>query len=112
MEKEFNCLWACSRPMGKYRGIYPGGFINRLNEIIPLDNIMILHQFGGTTKQNIYNHTVDINPDVKPTYHADARDLHMIESDINPHQPQKIHSNINYRYPGGRSNKHNPERQL
>ena len=99
MNQEFNCLWACSRPMGKYRGIYPGRFMERLNEIIQLDGLLILHQFGGTTPKDEYNHTVDINPDTNPTYLADARDLSMIPTgtyDVVLADPPYDSENINY----------------
>jgi hypothetical protein len=99
MEPEFNCLWACSRPMGQYKGIYPGRFIERLNEIIPMDGRLILHQFGGTTKQDCFNHTVDINPEVSPTYLTDARDLGVIPDntyDIVIADPPYDSQNVNY----------------
>ena len=99
MESAFNCLWACSRPMGQYRGIYPGRFIERLNAIIPLEGKLILHQFGGTTKQDECNHTVDINPETKPTYLSDARNLKEVPSnayDIVLADPPYDSQNVNY----------------
>ena len=99
MDPKFNCLWACSRPMGQYRGIYPGRFIERLNEIIPLEGLLILHQFGGTTKQDGFNHTVDINPGVSPTYLTDARELGVIPDntyDIILADPPYDSQNVNY----------------
>jgi hypothetical protein len=96
---EFNCLWACSRPMGQYRGIYPGRFIERLNKILPMGGAKILHQFGGTTSKDDFNHTVDINPDTKPTYLTDARDLSMIPDgtyDIVLADPPYDSQNLNY----------------
>ena len=85
--------------MGQYRGIYPGKFIERVNQIIPMNDKLILHQFGGTTKQDNFNHTVDINPEMKPTYLTDARDLKLIPDntyDIVLADPPYDSENINY----------------
>jgi len=60
-------IWACGRPMGKYKGKYPLGFIRRLGEVIPLKNVQVVHLFaGGSTKINATDVTVDINEDVSP----------------------------------------------
>lgn len=77
-------IWACRRPMGKYKGAYPTGFLKRVYEmllkfkVIPGFNpstSMILHQFGGATPKNKNEHTVDINAKVEPTFLTDARVL-------------------------------------
>lgn len=77
-KKSISDIWKMPRPMGKYTGIYPQGFIERLTTLIPMKNKMILHQFGGTTTKDKFNHTVDINPEVNPTYLTDARTLDLI----------------------------------
>jgi hypothetical protein len=77
-------IWSCRRPMGKYKGAYPTGFLKRVYELISQYQLvpnfnpkksMILHQFGGTTPKSKNEHTVDINPDVEPVYLTDARTL-------------------------------------
>ena len=82
MSKVQKEMWPCGRPMGKYRGIYPLGIIERIKKLIGLpDGSMILHQFGGSTKNNDYEHTVDINPEMNPTYNIDARNLEGIKDE-------------------------------
>lgn len=91
--------WASPRPTGKYKGIYPNQFLERLSTLIPMEGKLILHQFGGTTEKDEYNHTIDINPDVEPTYLIDARTLQGIKNecyDIVLADPPYDSVNVNY----------------
>jgi hypothetical protein len=66
--------WACGRPMGQYRGLYPVGFIKRLKEVIELDNKQIVHLFAGkSTKINDTDVTLDIKQEVEPDIRVDCR---------------------------------------
>ena len=51
----YTSMWACGRPMGKYSGIYPSGFMKRLANLIDFDCKRILHLFSGTIKA-LHNH--------------------------------------------------------
>ena len=69
----YTTMWACGRPMGKYKGIYPSGFIKRLSNLIDFDCKKILHLFSGSFKFNANHDTLDIKSEVNPTFVADAR---------------------------------------
>lgn len=62
--------WSCGRPMSKYKGAYPIGFLNRLNKRIGLDEKKVLTLFCGSSD---YGDTVDIKREVHPTFNADCR---------------------------------------
>ena len=62
--------WATGRPMAQYKGAYPEGFLRRLDERIGLKNKKVLTLFCGSSD---YGDTVDIKPELKPTYLADCR---------------------------------------
>lgn len=72
-------FWACSRPKGSYRGIYPGGFLERLDKLIGLKGKKVLELFGGSSN---YGDTVDINPDTNPTFVADCRKKLLIKTNV------------------------------
>ncbi len=57
---------------GKYKGIYPGGLMNRLANLINFDGKLILDLFGGTLEKNHNHHTLDIKEELNPTHIADA----------------------------------------
>ena len=76
-------FWPCGRPTGKYRGKYPKGFIRRLKEIIPLEDVQVIHLFAGkSTKINPTDITVDINPDVAPDLLEDCTAKLSIKDDF------------------------------
>jgi len=62
--------WAAGRPMAKYKGAYPEGFLRRLDERIGLKNKKVLTLFCGSSD---YGDTLDIKPELNPTYLADCR---------------------------------------
>ncbi len=75
--------WACGRPMGKYRGGYPEGYLKRLEEILPLKDGQIVHLFAGkSVKVNPTDITVDINPDVNPDLLEDCTEKLSIKDDF------------------------------
>ncbi|MCP6727470.1 MAG: hypothetical protein KJI69_05675 [Patescibacteria group bacterium] len=66
-------IWACGRPMGKYSGTYPMGFMKRLANLIDFDCKIILHLFSGSV-HILQNHdTLDIKKELNPKIVADAR---------------------------------------
>ena len=71
--------WACGRPMAKYKGAYPVGFLQRLDKIIGLKDKKVLTLFCGSSD---YGDTIDIKPEVKPTFTVDVRKELPIEDDI------------------------------
>lgn len=70
--------WSCGRPMAKYRGAYPVGFLKRLDDRIGLRNKRVLTLFCGSSD---FGDTVDIKPEVRPTFVADCRKILPVESD-------------------------------
>ena len=67
-------FWACQRPMGRYKGIYPGGILKRIDDLIGLKNKKLLHLFAGvTSKINRTDITMDTNPKVRPEIIGDCR---------------------------------------
>ena len=70
----YTSMWACGRPIGKYSGIYPMGFMKRLSNLINFDFKKILHLFSGTLKKTANHDTLDIKKELKPTIIADARE--------------------------------------
>jgi len=64
-------FWACSRPHGKYTGIWPIGLIERVYELIGKPNT-ILEPFSGTSKLGV---SIDWNSNVHPDILADAQNL-------------------------------------
>lgn len=64
-------FWACSRPHGKYTGIWPFGLIERIFTLLGKPKT-ILEPFGGTSKLGV---SIDWNRHVKPHIIADAQHL-------------------------------------
>jgi len=66
--------WACGRPMAKYRGAYPGGFLKRLDKLLGIqEGHKVLHLFSGSIKDRENEDTMDIQKENNPTFVADAR---------------------------------------
>ena len=63
------------RPSAKYRGCYPLGFENHIEEILGTNNI--IHFFSGLAKSGF---RIDINPDVEPDLIANVENLPQIKS--------------------------------
>jgi len=88
--------WACGRPMSPYKGSYPVGFLQRLDKKIGLKNKKVLTLFCGQSK---FGDTIDIKPEVNPTFVADCRKQLPIKSniyDIIIADPPYDSQNINY----------------
>jgi len=67
--------WACQRPMAKYKGAYPGGFLKRLDKLLGITKEhAVLHLFSGSIQGRENEHTMDIQSDHNPTFVADARE--------------------------------------
>ncbi|GAI50305.1 unnamed protein product, partial [marine sediment metagenome] len=70
--------WSVSRARGKYKGIFPSSLLPRVikffDEYLGLEwnSLERLYQFGGIVKDG---DTVDVNPEVNPTFLTDARVL-------------------------------------
>ena len=64
-------FWACSRPHGKYTGIWPGGLIERVFELVGKPQT-ILEPFAGTSKLGV---GIDLNRNGSPTIVGDAQQL-------------------------------------
>lgn len=74
-EKVITDFWACQRPMGQYRGIYPGGILKRIDQLIGLKNKKVLHLFAGrVSKINKTDITIEINPKFKPDIVGDCKE--------------------------------------
>jgi len=73
-KRVYTGLWACPRPMGRYRGKYPKGYLNRLANFVDFEEAKILHLFGGSIISNKNSITMDINPDMNPDIVGDVRD--------------------------------------
>ena len=88
--------WACGRPMAAYKGSYPVGFLRRLDEKIELNGKKVLTLFCGSSK---FGDTVDIKPEVEPTFVADCRKQLPIQTnsyDVIIADPPYDSQNINY----------------
>ncbi|AGM11326.1 AdoMet-MTase [Haloarcula hispanica tailed virus 1] len=68
-------IWPCGRPMGKYRGMFPHGFLNRMDEQFGVKNRYTLFPFGGITPDRENWVVNDIDEDLDVDTHHDARDL-------------------------------------
>ena len=70
--------WTIARATGKYKGKFPDGLLPRVIEFfrdylgLEWESFNRLYQFGGVVKDG---DTVDINPECKPTFLADARKM-------------------------------------
>jgi len=64
IQNVITAMWSCARPHGKYREIYPGGFLERLDILIDFNTKRVLHLFCGSSKFGDVR--IDINPEVKP----------------------------------------------
>lgn len=63
------------RVRSTYYGGYPAGYLRRIKALFP-EKRRILHLFSGQVDLNTFpGDTVDINPDLKPTYVDDAQTL-------------------------------------
>ncbi len=66
------------RVKSTYYGGYPAGYLKRIKALFP-DKKRILHIFSGKVDvASLPGDTVDINPDLKPTYLDDAQDLQRV----------------------------------
>jgi len=75
--------WACGRPMKAYRGAYPEGFLDRLEDVVPLKGKQIVHLFSGkSTKINESDITVDVNESVSPDLLEDCTEPLSLEDDV------------------------------
>jgi SAM-dependent methyltransferase len=67
--------WACGRPMAKYKGSYPNGFLRRVDALMEVqEGMRMLHLFSGSIQGREDEDTMDISPDNLPTFVADARE--------------------------------------
>ena len=74
--------WACGRPMAKYKGAYPNGFLRRVDALMEVtDETKVLHLFSGSIQGRENEDTMDISEANNPTFVADARKEFPIESD-------------------------------
>jgi len=64
-------FWACMRPHGKFRGLWPGGLLERVFELVGKPEV-ILEPFAGTSRIGL---SIDLNKEVKPDIVADAQHL-------------------------------------
>lgn len=61
-----------------YYGGYPHGYLSRIGKLFP-DKRKVLHLFSGRVDTDRYpGDTVDINPDLSPTYVDDAQTLEKV----------------------------------
>mgnify|MGYP006268425211 CR=1 FL=1 len=61
-----------------YYGGYPHGYLSRIRALFP-DKHNALHVFSGRVDQSAWpGDTVDLNPDMEPTYIDDAQTLHSV----------------------------------
>lgn len=62
----------------EYYGGYPAGYLKRIKALFP-DKLRTLHLFSGRVDQAVFpGDTVDINPDLEPTYVDDAQTLNRV----------------------------------
>ena len=57
-----------------YHGEYPPSYIKRVKALFP-NRSPVLHVFGGTVPSSETDHTVDLNPDLNPTFLGKAEDV-------------------------------------
>jgi 16S rRNA G966 N2-methylase RsmD len=63
------------RVKSEYYGGYPAGYLRRIGALFP-DRRKVLHIFSGKVELSAMpGDTVDVNPDLEPTFVADAHDL-------------------------------------
>src|SRR5579872_5512180 len=63
------------RVKSEYYGGYPAGYLRRIAALFP-DRRKVLHVFSGKVDLSAMpGDTVDVNPELDPTYEADAHDL-------------------------------------
>ena len=66
------------RVKSAYYGGYPAGYLRRIRALFP-DKRRVLHLFSGKVElAALPGDTVDINPDLKPTYVDDAQRLELV----------------------------------
>lgn len=70
------------RVKSAYYGGYPAGYLRRIRALFP-DKRRVLHLFSGKVELAIFpGDTVDINPDLSPTYVDDAQTLKTVPLDV------------------------------
>jgi hypothetical protein len=73
-----NGIWTMGndyRVKSSYYGGYPAGYLKRVKALFP-DKCRVLHVFSGKVDLTMFpGDTVDINPDLNPTYLDDAQNL-------------------------------------
>ena len=66
------------RVKSEYYGGYPAGYLRRIKALFP-DKDRVLHLFSGKVDLEVMpGDTVDLNPDLKPTYLDDAQTLESV----------------------------------
>lgn len=103
--------WACARARGPYRGRFPGGFMERLETMLYVFNLvpdfnpnrtMMLFVFGGSVVKKDNLHTIDIRQETNPTFCGDATRLEFMDT-----IPDEFYDLIiidpPYNVPGGRN---------
>lgn len=79
-EKSKRHGWACGRPMAKYKGAYPNGFLTRLDLLLEItEKDKVLHLFSGSIQGREGEDTMDIQDTHSPTFVADARERFPME---------------------------------
>ncbi len=69
------------RVKSSYYGGYPAGYLRRVAALFP-DRKRVLHMFSGKVDlAAMPGDTVDVNPDLSPTFIADAHDLSSVPLD-------------------------------
>lgn len=68
-------LWVCGRPIGKYQGTFPRGFLDRVNREFGIYNKTVLFPFGGITEQRDGWTINDIDESLNVDTNHDARNL-------------------------------------
>tara|TARA_B100000131_G_scaffold203806_2_gene195798 strand:- start:32868 stop:33719 length:852 start_codon:yes stop_codon:yes gene_type:complete len=72
--------WSCGRPMTKYKGGYPNGFLKRLDKAMQItEDDKVLHLFSGSIQGRENEDTMDIQEKNNPTFLADARETFPME---------------------------------
>jgi hypothetical protein len=70
------------RVKSEYYGGYPAGYLRRIKSLFP-DKQRTLHLFSGKVDLSVFpGDTVDINPDLNPTYVDDAQTLERVPLEI------------------------------
>ena len=71
------------RVKSEYYGGYPAGYLRRIKSLFP-DKQRTLHLFSGRVDVSVFpGDTVDINPELSPTYVDDAQTLKGVPLEVN-----------------------------